>query len=151
MKFSSSRIFPGQCQAASFLAGVAVAQRVVTESGAISGVSESGLSIYKGVPFRCPRLGDLRCRPPGRCFPGLTSARPTRLRRHACKTAYPCRARRRRRRVRVVSTSTSGHRQKRAALESRRILDAVRFNFHIRRDAVFNQRNPIVLDHQPSF
>jgi hypothetical protein len=32
------------------LAGVAVAQQVMTESGAISGVSENELSVYKGVP-----------------------------------------------------------------------------------------------------
>ena len=38
--------------------------KAATESGAISGVSESGLSIYKGVPFAAPPLGDLRWRPP---------------------------------------------------------------------------------------
>ena len=43
---------------------VSVAQRVVTESGALSGVSESGLSVYKGIPFAAPPLGDLRWRPP---------------------------------------------------------------------------------------
>jgi para-nitrobenzyl esterase len=35
-----------------------------TESGAISGVSESGLSVYRGVPFAAPPIGDLRWRPP---------------------------------------------------------------------------------------
>src|SRR5579863_9356064 len=46
------------------LAGVVVAQRVVTESGAISGVGEGGLNTYKGVPFAAPPLGDLRWRAP---------------------------------------------------------------------------------------
>jgi para-nitrobenzyl esterase len=35
-----------------------------TESGAISGVTEPGLRIYKGVPFAAPPLGGLRWRPP---------------------------------------------------------------------------------------
>jgi len=35
-----------------------------TESGTISGVSENGLSVYKGVPFAAPPVGDLRWRPP---------------------------------------------------------------------------------------
>src|SRR6201982_770185 len=46
------------------LADVAAAQRVVTESGAIAGTSESGLRIYKGVPFASPPIGELRWRPP---------------------------------------------------------------------------------------
>jgi len=46
------------------LADVAAAQRVVTESGAITGTSESGLRIYKGVPFASPPIGELRWRPP---------------------------------------------------------------------------------------
>jgi para-nitrobenzyl esterase len=46
------------------MAGVAVAQRVLTESGALSGISENGLSVYKGVPFAAPPVGDLRWRPP---------------------------------------------------------------------------------------
>jgi para-nitrobenzyl esterase len=40
-----------------------------TESGAISGVSESGLSVYKGVPFAAPPIGDLRWRPPAAVTP----------------------------------------------------------------------------------
>jgi para-nitrobenzyl esterase len=35
-----------------------------TESGAISGVHEGGLNIYKGVPFAAPPVGDLRWRAP---------------------------------------------------------------------------------------
>jgi para-nitrobenzyl esterase len=46
------------------LAGVAVAQQVMTESGAISGVSENELSVYKGVPFAAPPIGDLPWRAP---------------------------------------------------------------------------------------
>ena len=50
--------------AAAELASAAVAQQVLTESGTISGVSENGLSVYKGVPFAAPPVGDLRWRPP---------------------------------------------------------------------------------------
>ena len=48
---------------------VAAAQRVLTESGAISGVAENGLSVYKGVPFAAPPIGDLRWRPPAHVAP----------------------------------------------------------------------------------
>ena len=48
---------------------VAVAQQVLTESGAISGVGENGLSVYKGVPFAAPPIGDLRWRPPAHVAP----------------------------------------------------------------------------------
>lgn len=46
------------------LAGTAQGQRVMIESGAISGLSEGGLHIYKGVPFAAPPIGELRWRPP---------------------------------------------------------------------------------------
>jgi para-nitrobenzyl esterase len=56
--------FAGVVVAAVQVAGFAAAQQVLTESGAISGVRESGLSVYKGVPFAAPPVGDLRWRPP---------------------------------------------------------------------------------------
>jgi para-nitrobenzyl esterase len=40
------------------------AQPVLTESGALSGVREHGLVVYKGVPFAAAPLGDLRWRDP---------------------------------------------------------------------------------------
>jgi len=48
------------------LTSLVVAQQVLTESGAISGVHENGASVYKGVPFAAPPVGDLRWRPPAR-------------------------------------------------------------------------------------
>jgi para-nitrobenzyl esterase len=47
----------------------ATAPQVLTESGAISGVSERGLSVYRGVPFAAPPVGDLRWRPPAAVAP----------------------------------------------------------------------------------
>ena len=46
------------------LASTAVAQQVQTESGTISGLRATGLSLYKGIPFAAPPVGDLRWRPP---------------------------------------------------------------------------------------
>jgi len=46
-----------------------VAQRVQTESGTLSGVSEGGLSVYKGVPFSASPVGDLRWRAPVQIAP----------------------------------------------------------------------------------
>jgi para-nitrobenzyl esterase len=40
-----------------------------TESGAISGVREGGLHVYKGVPFAAPPVGDLRWRAPAPAAP----------------------------------------------------------------------------------
>jgi len=55
--------------AAAQLVSAAVAQQVLTESGAISGLRESGLSVYRGVPFAAPPVGDLRWRPPAHVAP----------------------------------------------------------------------------------
>jgi para-nitrobenzyl esterase len=38
--------------------------KAITQSGAISGVSENGLAVYKGVTFARPPIGDLRWHPP---------------------------------------------------------------------------------------
>jgi para-nitrobenzyl esterase len=51
------------------LASVAAAQQALTESGTIFGVRESQLSVYKGVPFAVPPVGDLRWRPPAHVAP----------------------------------------------------------------------------------
>jgi para-nitrobenzyl esterase len=56
--------FAGVVVVAAQLATAVVAQQVLTESGAISGTSEGGLSVFKGVPFAAPPVGDLRWRAP---------------------------------------------------------------------------------------
>lgn len=50
--------------AAASLSAAGISQQVLTDSGAISGVSANGLSVYKGVPFAAAPVGDLRWRPP---------------------------------------------------------------------------------------
>jgi para-nitrobenzyl esterase len=48
---------------------LAQSPKALTQSGAISGARESGLSVYKGVPFAAPPVGDLRWRPPAPVAP----------------------------------------------------------------------------------
>jgi para-nitrobenzyl esterase len=44
--------------------GVASATPVQVESGALQGVDANGLSIYRGIPYAQPPLGELRWREP---------------------------------------------------------------------------------------
>src|SRR5258708_5526241 len=46
------------------MGGVAAAETVKTEGGLIKGTMEDGLSVYRGIPFAAPPVGDLRWRPP---------------------------------------------------------------------------------------
>jgi para-nitrobenzyl esterase len=54
---------------ATFATTLPQSPRVLTESGAISGMHESGLNVYKGIPFAAPPVGDLRWRPPAPVAP----------------------------------------------------------------------------------
>ena len=47
--------------------GICCAQtppQVKVEAGLLQGTSENGLSVYRGIPFAAPTVGDLRWRPP---------------------------------------------------------------------------------------
>ena len=46
------------------LAGVATAAPVKVAGGLLEGTSEEGLTVYRGIPFAAPPVGDLRWRPP---------------------------------------------------------------------------------------
>ncbi len=46
------------------VAGSAVAKPVTTDKGQVEGVSENGLTVYKGVPFAAPPMGALRWKMP---------------------------------------------------------------------------------------
>ena len=48
------------------LEGVAFAGTVKTEGGVIQGTVEEGLSVYRGIPYAAPPVGDLRWRAPQR-------------------------------------------------------------------------------------
>jgi para-nitrobenzyl esterase len=50
--------------AAALTANSGAAEPVQTASGRVSGVHEDELTVYKGVPFAAPPIGDLRWRPP---------------------------------------------------------------------------------------
>jgi para-nitrobenzyl esterase len=55
------------CAAAMMLASTVSAQSpapVRTQAGLVQGTSDSGLTIYKGIPFAAPPVGDLRWRAP---------------------------------------------------------------------------------------
>lgn len=55
---------------------LAVAGPVLIESGALQGVTSNGLTVYKGVPYAAPPLGNLRWREPKSVAPwkGLRKA-----------------------------------------------------------------------------
>ena len=75
--FSSSQrllrtLLPLALLAASAIA-LAQGTKTKTEFGTISGMSEGGLSVYKGVPFAAPPVGDLRWRPPSPVTPWIAT------------------------------------------------------------------------------
>jgi para-nitrobenzyl esterase len=50
-----------------FTAASVIAQQpppVKVEEGLIQGISEDGLTVYKGIPFAAPPVGDLRWKAP---------------------------------------------------------------------------------------
>src|SRR6185312_2546005 len=69
--------------AALAIANGAWAAPVRTTAGLVEGTSEDGLSVYRGVPFAAPPVGDRRWRPPA-------SAAPWQGIRKADRFAAPC-------------------------------------------------------------
>jgi para-nitrobenzyl esterase len=66
---TTSAITLAQNPKTSTISTAAKTPAIVTETGAISGVREGGLSVYKGVPFAAPPVGDLRWRAPAPLAP----------------------------------------------------------------------------------
>jgi para-nitrobenzyl esterase len=69
--------------AAVLLASITAAQAADTESGRLAGTNESGVTVYKSIPFAAPPTGDLRWRPP-QPTPRWTGARPAKTFAPAC-------------------------------------------------------------------
>ncbi len=51
-------------QIAAFIPLVSVAAPIQVDGGSIEGTLEEGITVYKGIPFAAPPVGDLRWRPP---------------------------------------------------------------------------------------
>ncbi len=51
-------------QMAAYLSSACIAAPVRIESGLVEGTVEDGVTIYKGIPFAAPPVGELRWRPP---------------------------------------------------------------------------------------
>jgi para-nitrobenzyl esterase len=47
-----------------FCAELALADPVSVEGGSVQGAVEDGLTVYRGIPFAAPPVGDLRWKPP---------------------------------------------------------------------------------------
>src|SRR6202011_4762958 len=90
------------------MATCAIAQQVVTESGIVSGIHSNGLSVYKGVPFAAPPVGDLRWRPPVHATSWTGTRKAEAFARRACKSECLCRAKSLRQLAKIASTSTFG-------------------------------------------
>ncbi len=63
--------------AAASLVSAGAAAPVKTEGGLVEGTVADGLTIYRGIPFGAPPVGDLRWRPPQPAakWPGVLRAR----------------------------------------------------------------------------
>jgi para-nitrobenzyl esterase len=76
----------GLCLAVALGLARGAAADAVTDAGVVSGVREGGLTVYKGVPFAAPPLGELRWREPGPVAP-WRGVRPARDFAPACMQA----------------------------------------------------------------
>ena len=57
---------------------------ITVEGGLLQGTVEEGLTIYRGIPYAAPPVGDLRWRAPSVQRSGTASAWPTSTDGHAC-------------------------------------------------------------------
>ena len=63
-RFGLAGVVAALCLMVGHMASAAMTDPVQTEGGLVQGMAEGDLTVFKGVPFAAPPVGDLRFKPP---------------------------------------------------------------------------------------